>query len=171
MGSRTSTTATSGACRDTALRPGNAVAGRGAGHPAELHPLRCGQEAPEDQDHLPLPAVRGRQPGVNDLLDHHCLLPVDGLFGGPFFGARASCQRPAETVNHTTRNLLTFRPDLADVHVERRLSLSRLHKVGALLVRFSPLRHPYRGCAVADTSEEFNDNYICRLAQGLSSAL
>jgi type I restriction enzyme, R subunit len=27
-------------------------------HPAELHPLRHGQEAPAHQDHLPLPAVR-----------------------------------------------------------------------------------------------------------------
>ena len=29
----------------------------GAGHPAEFHAVRHGQEAPPDQDHLPLPAV------------------------------------------------------------------------------------------------------------------
>ena len=34
---------------------------RGAGHPAQLHALRHGQEAPAHQGHLPLPAVRRRR--------------------------------------------------------------------------------------------------------------
>ncbi len=33
-----------------------------AGHPAELHALRHGQEAPPHQDHLPLPAILHHQP-------------------------------------------------------------------------------------------------------------
>ena len=33
-----------------------------ARHPAQLHALRHRQEAPQDQDHRPLPAVRGDQP-------------------------------------------------------------------------------------------------------------
>ena len=40
----------------------HAPAGGGARHPAELHALRHGQEAPAHQDHLPLPAVRHHQP-------------------------------------------------------------------------------------------------------------
>ena len=37
----------------------HAAARSGAGHPAQLHPLRHRQEEAPHQDHLPLPAVRG----------------------------------------------------------------------------------------------------------------
>ncbi len=52
--------------RPASPRPGHgrehAPARGGAGHPAELHPLRHRQEAPAHQDHLPLPAVLHHQP-------------------------------------------------------------------------------------------------------------
>ena len=43
-----------------ALHPFHAAPSCGAGHPAELHPVRHRQETPPHQDHLPLSAVRRR---------------------------------------------------------------------------------------------------------------